>query len=726
MASPVDLVIQRLSDRGRKPRRAGGSWQALCPAHDDQNPSLNVSEGRDGCAVVTCFAGCPTERVLDELDLGFRDLFADAGKQRMNIVAEYDYPDENGVLLSQAVRLSPKDFRQRRPDGNGGWSWNLDGVRRVLYQLPDVLAGVNAGRWIIVVEGERDADRVRALGLVATTNSGGAGKWRDDYADVLTGAKVAVIPDNDAPGNDHAEAVARSLHGRAATVKVIDLDVPDKGDMSDWLDAGHDALGLKRLIDTAPEWHPAEEAASSDDDHDTSIAPDGFRCTDTGNSGRFTKLTLGRIKHVHAWGKWLHLQRGRWVLDEGDVLVKELGKRVGPEILKLATSANVTRKEAEALFQWGLQTEGSGRITAMVHLSRGAPGLLVEHESLDADPDILNVLNGTIELRTGELRPHRADDLCTRQAPVEYDPDARSDLWDACLERWQPDAEMRAYLQLEAGAATTGYPTETLSVHYGGGANGKSRFWGAIQTTLGPYAVVPHKSLLLVQRYEQHETVKADLFRARLAVASETDAAAVLDDEQVKGLTGGDRMRARRMREDPWYFDPSHTLVVFSNHRPRIQGRDEGVWRRLRLVPWTVTIPVEERDEHLADKLRQAQPAILAWLVEGARRYLTEGFTPPEPVRVATEAYRASEDVPGRAVREMFTITEDPMDWLWTADMVETVTEWATSQGLTPPSIEEITDLFKAHGCTSKQRKVGGRRGMTWRGLRFSDEVVTG
>jgi putative DNA primase/helicase len=239
----------------------------------------------------------------------------------------------------------------------------------------------------------------------------------------------------------------------------------------------------------------------------------------------------------------------------------------------------------------------------MVRLARGAPGILVEHEQLDAQPYLLNCLNGTVDLRNGTLQAHDPGDLLTLQCPVAYDPDAQAPLWEACIERWQPDLTVRDYVQLRAGAGATGHPTETVDVDYGSGGNGKSKFWGAIQHVLGPYTVVPHKSLLVAQRHEQHATVVANLFRKRLAVASETKAADVLDDEQVKNLTGGDRLSGRRMREDPWEFQPTHTLVMFSNHKPSVRGRDEGIWRRLRLVPWEVTIPEDERDPNLSAKL---------------------------------------------------------------------------------------------------------------------------
>ena len=159
---------------------------------------------------------------------------------------------------------------------------------------------------------------------------------------------------------------------------------------------------------------------------------------------------------------------------------------------------------------------------------------------------------------------------------------------------------------------------------------------------------MPHKSLLVASRHEQHPTVVAKLFRKRLAVASETSAAEALNEEQVKNLTGGDRLEGRRMREDPWEFWPTHTLVMFSNHKPAIRGRDEGIWRRVRLVPWQVTIAAKDRDELLATKLQAEAAGILRWIVEGAVRFHRDGLDPPAAVLAATAGYRQSEDVIGR------------------------------------------------------------------------------
>lgn len=176
-------------------------------------------------------------------------------KQQSRIIAAYEYPDEHGEILFRVVRMDPKDFRQQKPDGRGGWEWSTRGVRRILYRLPDILASIRSGETIFVVEGEKSADRLAALGIAATCSPGGAGKWKADCTKSLRGADVVILPDNDEAGRKHAENVAQALYGKAARVRILALpDLPAKGDVHDWLQAGHAAPELLALAQGAPEY----------------------------------------------------------------------------------------------------------------------------------------------------------------------------------------------------------------------------------------------------------------------------------------------------------------------------------------------------------------------------------------------------------------------------------------------------------------------------------------
>ncbi len=247
-------------DRLRGVQRAGKGWLCFCPAHDDRHKrSLSVGVGDDGHTLLKCHArNCTPEEITSAVNMSMADL-APGGppsSPRRREVCTYQYTDGAGTLLYQVVRYTPKDFRQRRPDGQGGWTWNLDGVRRVVYRLPD-LAEAPRVYW---TEGEKDADRLATLGLTATTSPGGANAWRDDYAaqlGTLGIQDVVILPDHDAPGEHYAATVARACQATGLVVRVVRLPgLGEHGDVSDWLDAGGTREALLALAEGAPPFDP--------------------------------------------------------------------------------------------------------------------------------------------------------------------------------------------------------------------------------------------------------------------------------------------------------------------------------------------------------------------------------------------------------------------------------------------------------------------------------------
>ena len=247
-----------------------GGFVAPCPAHNDSNPSLSISDGKDGKILVHCHAGCDQNAVIDALK--GRGLWPEKeqkpqpekrGRPKQTIVATYDYADpETGEVKLQVVRYEPKTFRQRRPDGKGGWSWSVPAGERILYNLPAVVQ--NAEKAVCVVEGEKDVDALAQIGIVATCNPGGAGKWQANYTDALAGRDVLILPDNDDPGEQHAQIVARALYGRAKSIRIIRLPgLPVKGDVSDWLSAGGTRDELARVRRDTPIYSPPVEQVVS-------------------------------------------------------------------------------------------------------------------------------------------------------------------------------------------------------------------------------------------------------------------------------------------------------------------------------------------------------------------------------------------------------------------------------------------------------------------------------
>ena len=274
MDSIVSTPLRRVLDCLGSVEERNGYFAALCPAHDDHDPSLHikeVGENDDRKVMLICRAGCDTEKVLKEAGLKWEDLFVKNGTfpSGRNIVAAYDYTSPTGELLHQTVRYEPKSFSQRRPDGDGGWVWSLKGLEPVLYNRRSVMQATLAGETIYILEGEKDCDRAREeLGITATTCAMGAEKWRDSYTHTLAGANVILVPDNDEAGRKHSVKVAEELLPFAASVKLLELPgLPEKGDLSDWIDLGGTREELDRLVVETPEFdsaHKGEELGQNE------------------------------------------------------------------------------------------------------------------------------------------------------------------------------------------------------------------------------------------------------------------------------------------------------------------------------------------------------------------------------------------------------------------------------------------------------------------------------
>lgn len=264
--TPVQRVLAKLPNASK----AANGWVALCPAHEDRNPSLSIGEGDNGRALIKCHAGCTADSICAAIELRTSDLMPNeeqppapakakarrAGKGDGRIVTAYDYRDENGELLFQVVRYQPKDFRQRKPEGNG-WDWSVKGVRAIPYCLPELLAEPTGD--VFVAEGEKDVDNLRGIGVLATCNAGGAGKWNAEHAEFLRGRRVNILPHNDDAGENHAQTVAESLQGIAEWVRIIRLPgLAHKGDASDWIEAGGTKAELRRLVDETQTWNEGE------------------------------------------------------------------------------------------------------------------------------------------------------------------------------------------------------------------------------------------------------------------------------------------------------------------------------------------------------------------------------------------------------------------------------------------------------------------------------------
>ena len=378
-----------------------------------------------------------------------------------------------------------------------------------------------------------------------------------------------------------------------------------------------------------------------------------YHFTDLGNSKRLVRHHGLSIRYCHPWKKWLTWDGARWKTDD----TGEIDRRAEASVLTIYNEAEKVQGAdyRKLVGRHAVRSEGEARIRAMVTLARSAPGIPVIPAQLDTDPWLLNVLNGTVDLRTGLLLPHRRENLITKLAPVIFDPDAVSPIWLWFLTQIMAENQpLIDFLQRGLGYGLTGDVSEQiLFILFGTGANGKTTLIETILSILGDYAMKARPDLLMVKTGNNHPTEIADLFGKRFVASTETEQGHRLSEVLVKEATGGDRLRARRMREDFWEFIPTHKIYMATNHKPIIQGTDYAIWRRPKLIPFSVTIPKGERDKELLTKLKDEAPGILAWLVKGCVARRTCGLNVPPEVEAATLGYRQEMDVIGNFLGEM-------------------------------------------------------------------------
>lgn len=378
-----------------------------------------------------------------------------------------------------------------------------------------------------------------------------------------------------------------------------------------------------------------------------------------------------------------------------------------------------TKEDREAIAKHAVRSEGEQRRRAMVNLATSEVGIPVRPDDLDADPWLFNVQNGTIDLHTSTLRPHDRVDLITKLAPVVYDPTAACPTFDAFLARILPSESLRKFVQRAFGLSMTGDTREdVIFINYGNGSNGKTTLMQTLQAVFGDYALQTSSETLMVKRNEGVPNDVAALKGARLVAASEAEEGKRLAESLIKSLTGGDKISARFMRAEWFEFDPTFKIWLSTNHKPVVRGTDIGIWRRLRLIPFEVTIPDAERDETLPEKLRAELPGILNWALAGCRDWLARGLGLPEEVKRATQAYRDEMDVLARFIEDC--CVEHKNAFVAAASIYGAYRTWTEDNGERPETQTGFGKRLRERGFSDERRL--GKRG--WSGMSLASQEV--
>ncbi|MDQ3571705.1 MAG: phage/plasmid primase, P4 family [Actinomycetota bacterium] len=436
--------------------------------------------------------------------------------------------------------------------------------------------------------------------------------------------------------------------------------------------------------------------------------------TDLGNAERLVARHGRDLLYAPGIG-WHYWDDRRWATDR----TGEVERRMVSTVRAIYREAGGLEDDERRgkLGKWAHASESEARLRAAVSLARHKVEVVVESERLDADPWLLNVANGTLDLRTGELRDHRREDRLTKLAPVTFEPDAEGAEWDAFLEHLTGgDPELGAFLQRAAGYTLTGDTSEErLFFCHGPAATGKTTYTEALKGMLGDYGSMTDFETFLARRGDAG--VRNDIARlvgSRLVLGVEVEEGRKLAEGLIKQLTGGDTIAARHLYRDFFEFTPQFKLWLAANHRPRVSSEDDAIWRRILQVPFTEVVAPADRDPELKKRLNSdaGRSAILAWAVEGCLAWQRNGLGVPERVSAYTEEYRQENDplaewLEDRCVRE-------PSAFATSAELYKSYEEWAQDTGVRHPITS--TALGKALASRGFEKaRDRSRRG--WRGL---------
>jgi P4 family phage/plasmid primase-like protien len=574
----------------------------------------------------------------------------------------------------------PREYRLRRdhPDveyRNGeprdkGKYLNPPGRLNLLYFAPGTPAALlsDASLPVVITEGEKktlalfrlahyqsENPRFLPVGLPGVWNwrgtigkeTGPNGERRDAKGpipdlDRLTWTKRAVRVAFDSnvltnPSVQYARRdLSRELEGRGASVYHVDIPAaPGINGVDDLLAARGPDFVLELLKNASPS--------------DMALI---MRFTDTANAELFAAEEGADLRYVKQWGyvAWTGFV---WLIDQTGEVDRRGKAFLGRLWDRLPQIKDEDRRKAFA--KHILRSESAQARAKLVELARSELRIVARPEDFDRDGWRLNVANGTIDLKTGELRAHDRADLITKAAPVSFDPDADCPTWEAFLDRiFASSVNLIEFVRRAVGYSLTGDTSEqVLFILYGTGANGKSTLVRTVAAMLGDYALRSPSDTLIARKSDP--SIPNDVARlkgARFVFASETEGNQRLAESRIKDLTGGEKVTARFLHREFFEFQPEFKLWLSTNHKPTVRGTDNAIWRRIRLIPFEVTIPESEQDHHLADKLQAELPGILNWALTGCLEWQRNGLGTPDEVRRATEEYRTENDTLGAFLDE--------------------------------------------------------------------------
>lgn len=482
-------------------------------------------------------------------------------------------------------------------------------------------------------------------------------------------------------------------------------------------ESGEDIVGFTRLAETIGEQYVRRIFKWLN----IKTSADEIPTTDHGNALRLVRDFGHVLRFVPDWQHWAIWDSTRWNPDKAE-RVYQYARKLPEEIAKeAAKTTNEDRRTA--LAKWAVRSQDVGRMNAVLRVAKTDDAFIVDSTETDSDPWLFNVLNGTIDLRTGGLKTHDPKDLITKRADVVYDPSAKAPLWEQyLLDVMDGNVSLVAFLKRLVGYSMTGLTIEQVfTLLWGPPGTGKTTFVETIRAVFGDYATNAEASTFMAKKQSGRATPElARLQGARVVTAAETEDGQRMAISLVKHLSGGDRMTASNLYAAPFEFDPVMKLWIMTNHKPRIPADEEGIWERLIFVPFTVQFrnkPTRIKD--LKERLIAEYPGILTWAVEGCLEWRQNGLQKPLEVTEAIDNYRNESDEMGDFLDEMTELI--PMEKVLSSVLYAAYTRWASDRGFRPVNIRKFGSKLEARGF----EKVRKPEGMVWTGLKLTTATIT-
>ena len=673
------MINEILSKLQKVKKLKDNQWQARCPRHGDDNPSLTITND-SGKILIHCHAGCSFNEIVAALGMEIKDFFPEQ-REKPEIQEVYVYQDKAGKPLFEVVRFFPKDFRQRRPDGE----WGLGGIKPVLYHLPLVKKAITDGETIFIVEGEKDCDNLRQLGLVATTSPMGAGKWRSYYSNSLQGADVVIIPDNDQPGEEHAEAVARSLKGKAKSIKILRLpDLKEKGDVTDWLSTGGTKEELLKLAADTEEWKPAAKQ------------------TLAGDVGRFFDEKMFIPKRLadeieqrwpfkRIYGELRYFNNGVYVTGGEDFFKKKALTLLGEDY-------RPGRVDSAFRYIWDSRLDEEPRL----------------------NPAIINVKNGRLCWPQNELLDHNHQLPGILQLPIDYDPEADCPEFKKYLKTTFDPEVIPLVLELLGYLLIPSTRFQVAFMLVGSGKNGKSVLIRVIENLLGRENVAN----IELQRFSETRFAAAGLAGKLVNTFADLSSRAIKDSSLFKTLVAGDTITGERKYGQPFEFRNFARMVFSANEIPRSTDKTYAYYRRWIIIPFDRCFEGESEDRGLEDKLKNELSGIFNLALEGLKRLTENGaFTEPSAVKEALESYKIQNDSILAFLKECCKVDEKKK--VSKQGLYDSYKEFCEDQGMRPVSQRKLRDQMLRTFPTIKEGRDGAYGPRIWKGIGILTESGT-